>query len=182
MAEEQALPVAPYMSSAQDDGIHPLRGIDLRLPSLLRKRSFVIMDDHLVLLAHQHMKDRVQRISFDRIDSILIWSVIPWVRMLIWAVLFGLPALGIFLINDPVATVIAIVLLTCLTLIELYYLLRRKTSIRITRAGVHTTVCAVVSRRKVRRFAANIAPRIRQTQRLAEQRAADHQADRTAQP
>ncbi len=151
--------------------------VDLRFGVILNRRSLVLYDDHVVVLEHGVTRDRVRRIAYDRIQSVLSWRGLPWGRMLFFAALFGAPGLLLLTVGATPHTVIGLTLLVCTALIEARYLTMRLTRIRITRADKHYDFKGVVSRRKVARCLQRLDEDIRQAQHHAEERALEQMGE-----
>jgi hypothetical protein len=140
---------------------------DLKFTGIAHRSSIVLLDDHLVVLKHGSTRDRVRRVVYDRIDSVLSWRSLPWVRMVLFGVLFGISGLLMLAAAEPFANVLGAILLSTTTLIEVRYLYMGKTTLRITRADKHYDFTGVVSPRKV----ASCLSRLDRDIRLAQQRA-----------
>ena len=144
---------------------------DLKINNLRQRKSLLLAGDHLIALDHGYLRDRLHRINYDRVESILSWRRMPWVRMLLTLLLFG--GLGILLIitNDPAGQFFGAIAMLVFVLLEWRYLALRKTTIRITRAGKHSDFTGIISRRKITNFLAILEQDIRRVQSEAEERA-----------
>jgi len=126
-------------------------GIDYRDANWFNRQTGLLMDDCLVLLEQEYTKDRVRRVLFDRVESVVSWRRFPWGRGLVFGLFFGLPALFI-LSEEPVVQVIGVVFLLLFLAAEARYLHCGLTRIRITRAGHDTTISVIMRPGKLRRF------------------------------
>jgi hypothetical protein len=137
---------------------------DLKCNTTLRRTSLVILDDCLVMLEHELTRDRVRKVMFDRVESVLIWAKVPWLRIVLLFVLLGLPALGILLIHEPVSTAIALVLLAFVVGMNAGYAYCGHTTIRIVRAGQTYEISGIFRRGPLTRFRARLLGGIRRVQ------------------
>lgn len=126
--------------------------VDLRSNTLFSRASLLLMDDCLIKLEHGRTKDRVRRYSFDRIESVVIYRQIPWVRLIICAVVLLLPGFLLLLAGETSETVTGIVLMACAVFLIVWYLYCRKTTIRVVRAGQQYEVAGIFRPGRFRRF------------------------------
>ena len=142
--------------------------VDLKYSGLMRKRSLVLLEDQLVSLDHQLTRDRVRRIGLDRVSSVVMWKRLPWAPMLVFLLIVGLPGFGLLFLDEPVSTTIGCILLFIMLLIEAYYAYKRKTLIRITRAGQDHDFKVLAWPGQVQRFLSRLQEHIQRTQESAE--------------
>ncbi|MDH5639262.1 MAG: hypothetical protein OEZ04_12315, partial [Nitrospinota bacterium] len=62
---------------------------DLTIPGTTGRKSFLLMDDALVMLEHGGMRDRVTKILYEHIETILVWKKMPWIKIILTAVFLG---------------------------------------------------------------------------------------------
>jgi hypothetical protein len=155
--------------------------VDLVGTSWLRKLSVLVMDDCLVLLESVGQRDRIRRVLFERLESLVVWKTLPWVRMLLAAVLLGAVAASLISFGDGVA-IAGQVILGVLVLIEGKYLYDRKTRIRIRYAGEDRDIVVILRPGKLRRVLDRLRANAEATQEQAIQRAEEREADRARLP
>lgn len=144
---------------------------DIQLATIFRRESMLINDDSLVSLYHEGYQDRVHKILYDHIESIVTWRVIPWARMLIFAILFGLPAALCFIPGEEEFNYLGLILLSFSLITELYYLYCGKTVVRINKIGEIKEFEIIARPGKVRNFIAGSRINIENFQRQAAMRA-----------
>ncbi|MFP4055239.1 MAG: hypothetical protein ACLF0G_00040 [Candidatus Brocadiia bacterium] len=143
----------------------------------LRRESLLVEGDCLIVLEHSGGgRDRLRRILFDRVESLLVWRTLPWVRMLGVALLLGVPAAPFLLVPEAPAAV-GWVILGCLLVAEGRYVYDRKTHIRVCRAGVARDFATVTRPGKVRRVIGTLRANIDAAQAEAHRRAAEQAAE-----
>jgi len=143
---------------------------DLRLATVFRRESILLSDDGLIFLDHQGHRDRVHKLLFDRVDGVLVWKTYPWIRMLIIALIFGIPIV-LLLISDPEDTVVVnIILAAVMLMLELRYVILRKTFIRVNRDGVSEDLFVIEMPGKIRTFVSRLRINIATAQRREEKR------------
>jgi hypothetical protein len=126
--------------------------VDLRNASTFGRISLLVMDDCLIKLEHGYTRDRVRRLMYDAIESVIIWRRVPGVRITVCVVLFLLPGMGLLFANSTVAIVIGIFLLALALGLISWYIYAGKTIIRIVRIGKTDDVIGIFRPGRVRRF------------------------------
>ena len=139
------------------------------IANAMRRRSLLVESDQLIILDHGATKDRLRRIPFHRVETVMHWRVAPWGRMFVFFLLLGLPAVLFAMAGGVVPTAFAIFFLVILVTVLAYYLYYRKTTLRIDHGADHYVVTGVTSPRKFRRFIAILKLRIRAAQADAEE-------------
>ena len=88
-----------------------------------------------MILEQDRTNDRVRRGFFDRIEMVLVWRTLPWVRMLIAFLLLGVPVISLLIWapDDEVKWIVGGGLAVILLFIQFRYLYNRKTHILIRR-------------------------------------------------
>jgi len=142
---------------------------DLTFAGFVRRSSIVLLDDHLVLLEHSATRDRVRRIPYDRVESVLSWRRLPWARLILIGLLFVASGLMMFTIGDLVGKGLLAIPLVVTALIVARYLYMGVTKIRITRADKHYDFSGILSPRKVARCLSRLDESIRRAQQHAEE-------------
>ena len=141
--------------------------VDLKLRNSFGNVSIILMDDHLVELEHSYTSDRVRRVRYDRVESVVRWRVLPLGRMSIVGLLVAVPGLLMLLSSDQVLVTTGTILLTIAALIEAMYVYMGKTHISIMRAGREFKMAGVVWPPKVNRLLNRMEADIRRTQEEA---------------
>ena len=151
---------------------------DMKSAGLVRVESFIIRDDCLVMLERETTSDRMRRIFFDRVESVVVWRAFPWGRALISGALTALPAAGFAAgaanarMDWEILAFFAILFAAAFLFLELRYLIDFKTHIRITRDGATKDIVVIVRTGKVRRFVRRLRGNIRTVQEAAHAAAA----------
>jgi hypothetical protein len=139
-------------------------GVDLTFASFAQRRSLVLLDDQLVELQHAMTHDRVRRIHFDRLESVLAWRRIPRFRLLVVFAVLGVPGVLLIAVGDPGTIGAGVFLLVVMLLVTLYYVYHGRTTIRLTRAGQNYEYAGVIRRGRVLSFLARLEQRARLVQ------------------
>src|ERR1700742_3916733 len=84
--------------------------VDLKSFTMFERASLVILDDALIKLEHERTKDRVRKYLFESIESVVISRKMPWGRVIVVAVAFGLPGVALFFFNSVPTTVFGSIL------------------------------------------------------------------------
>ena len=154
-------------------------GADLKGANWLSKESAIVAADGLVILEHGGAKDRTRKILFDRVESVLVWKTLPWLRMLLFAVILGVPGtLLLLLVRDKVPSTIGAVVLGICVVIEAWYLYARKATIRVHRGGQNRDFVAITWPGRLRRVLGRMRQNIEAVQGQAAQRAEQREAER----
>ena len=126
--------------------------VDLKSNTAFARISLIVMDDSLIKLEHSRTNDRVRRFMFDSIERIIIWRTVPGVRIALCAVCLVAPALLMLIFDDRdhVFLVIGLMLGTLGLGLIVWYLVCRKTTIRIVRAGTAVDIVGIFRPKKVR--------------------------------
>lgn len=140
--------------------------VDLRSTSMFAKVSILLMDDCLIKLEHGRTEDRMRRVMYDTIQHVVIWRAIPWVRIVLCAVGFGLPGIALMFVGRNPGVAIGIVLLAIAVGLIARYFYCRVTTIRIVRDGKPQDITGLFSPRKVRKFRDRLVPAIQRVQGL----------------
>ena len=74
--------------------------VDLRSRSSFERFSIIVMDDAVVKLEHTYGDDRMKRIMFASMESLVIWRKIAWVYLILFALLVLLPGILLMIFND----------------------------------------------------------------------------------
>lgn len=147
---------------------------DLKLRNLFSSNSIVLLDDHLVELEHGHTSDRVRRVLYDRIESVIHWRVQPLGRMIAFGLVFGIPGMLAIMSSDSVWGTMGVILLAITVILEARYLYTGKASVRILRAGRTFEINGIVSPRKLRRLLDRLRLDIERVQQQAASVSTDH--------
>lgn len=124
----------------------------MKSASIFRRDVFMALDDCLVLLEYDAYRDRVRRIYYDGVESVAAWQRWPLGRMLLFALLFGIPAFLIMLSGLEHSHAIGGALLTVMFFIELYYLWCGKTFFQVVRYGEPYRFETIARPGKVQKF------------------------------
>jgi hypothetical protein len=138
--------------------------VDLKSTTLLRRISLLLDLDCLIRLEHGRSRDRVRKLMFDRVEYVQVWRNVPVVRLILSAVLLGVPALLLPLLAETVGLVTAIALLVILAAIWTFYFYCGNTTIRIVRSGKPEDIKGIFRPGKVRRLIERMEANIRATQ------------------
>src|SRR5665213_3135673 len=149
--------------------------VDLRSNSTLGRMSFILMDGYLIQLEHRYTEDRVRKFRYESIDSVIIWQKAPWLRMILCAVILGLPGIAIlffsfrsgFNSNDVGETFMVVTgSFLCALAVGLitWYFYCKKTTIRIVRAGNHHDLSGMFRPGRLNRFRTRLVDGIRNVQ------------------
>ncbi|NOX57528.1 MAG: hypothetical protein GXP29_01550 [Planctomycetes bacterium] len=141
--------------------------VDLKLRNSFGNVSIILMDDHLVELEHSYTSDRVRRIRYDRVESVVRWRVLPLGRMAIVGLLVAVPGLLMMFSSEQVFVTMGTAFLTIAACIEAIYIYAGKTHISIMRAGREFKLAGVVRPHKVDRLLNRMEADIRRTQEEA---------------
>ena len=149
---------------------------DLTISKLVYSESLLITEDSLVCLERRSTKDRVRRILFDRLESVVVWRTLPLVAMLIVALLLGPIGLILMVVGDE-GRIAGDILIAILFLVEIGLLLCGKTHIRIAHEGKRREFSLVARPGKAHRFVRRLCESIEASQARAIRRAEEHQAE-----
>ena len=158
---------------------------DFKHNSLFRAFSVVIEDECLVVLEADGNRDRMRRVHFDQVQSLAVWSSVPWLitilsgLMLLVATLLTVAYLserepvvlvfsGIFLFGGIVTAIVA-----------LYW---RRTRLRLVRDGVNHDFRTFIRPGKRRRIVEKIRTNIERVQERERARRAQSQASPEPEP
>ncbi len=120
---------------------------DLTSAGLFHREAFLIDDDCLVVLEAGFSSDRVRRIGYDRVESVVVWSQMAGGRQFFGIVMaaFGfVMGLSELVVGWFVAVVGAAIFAR--------FALCRKYTIRITRAGRRKDICCTRHPAPLHRF------------------------------
>ncbi len=141
--------------------------VDFTMRSLFSSRSAIIDDACLILLERAGSRDRVRRIQFDRVQSLIVWRSIPWFNVIFTAIPFFVGTI-LMLVDEAVARSIGLVICLTMALIELWWFYCKKTMLVFVVDGAPTKLSFVNRPAKRDRIVQRIRTNIAQTQaRLA---------------
>lgn len=135
---------------------------DLTSAGLFRREAYLIDDDCLMVLEAGFASDRVRRIGFDRIESVVVWSQMAggWQFLGIVTAAFGfVMGLSEFFVGWFIAGIGAVIFAR--------FALCRKYTIRITRAGMRKDIFCTLRPARVDRFVERLCAAIDAAQRQA---------------
>jgi hypothetical protein len=142
--------------------------VDFKEESLMHQVAVVIDDDALIMLERDGNRDRVRKILYDRVQSVLIWRKFPWLRAIIIGVfllLLTLSFMPLAINSRNLAAKIPFVLcLITLLVVELRYLYYKRTYLQIFRAGESKLFKLIISPGKVKSIVNRLVENINKTQ------------------
>lgn len=144
---------------------------DLTINSLSKQRSLLIEPESLVILQREGTRDRVRRIRFDRVESVVVWKSVAWVAAVFTSLLPLIVAVILISIgtseNEPGVSATGAGFLALAIILAAAVLMRGKTHIRIRRAGVNRDFACIKSQKKLRIFLDKLANAIDAAQESA---------------
>jgi hypothetical protein len=149
--------------------------VDLVGATLTRRQSLLVDDDALVVLESIGSRDRVRRVLYDRVASVVVWRALPWVRMLLVAVLAGLPGMGMLTLEGGEYVGWPLLIFTIIALGR--YLYSGKTFIRMRRGRADMTLTTIARPGKVEKALERLCRHIERAQGDAIRRAAERQPE-----
>ncbi len=144
-----------------------------RFATLFSRTTAILDDDALILLEHHYNKDRIRRITFDRVDYVLYWKGPATARLLgllfltLLLLIIGLVTLGNLHGNNRAAEGVAVflLLLAVFTAVLFFIALERgRRHILVSRARSKIHLSGIMPTRKFQRLLADIASRTRDIQ------------------
>lgn len=127
--------------------------VDLKSNSFISRSSLVIMPDSLVKLEHTRTQDRVKRFTFDTIERVMIWKRFLWGRLITVSLLLLAPGVLLIVLNRDTALIVCGSILAAIGGgLAVWYLICRKTTIRILRGGTTTDITGIYRPGKVAKF------------------------------
>lgn len=119
-------------------------------------RRVLIEKNCLGYYEHQFGSDRVRRMLFDRLESVVVWRRFPWDRAAIFTIVLGLPALvltvaGVYM-NEPGLWGFGAVVLCLWALVFGRFVWYGRSTILVHRDGKSKRIHVIVSPRKLTRF------------------------------
>jgi len=153
-------------------------GADLTIAAWTRRQSVLLMDDHLVVLEHEGYSDRVHRVFFDGVRSLVVWKRWPWGRMLLLGCLTALPGYLIYSLGGA-GEVIGGIFFAVGAILELRYLVYRLTTIRLQDGPRSRDFGVIVRPGRIRDVVDRLRARIEAAQEQEIRRAAEREAERT---
>lgn len=138
--------------------------VDLANNTTFQRLSLVVMDDSLIKLEHERTQDRVRKIMFDRVESLLIWTVPPWLNICICGIFFALPGFGILLVQEVWSSIVGDFLLALGLGLIGWYVYCGRTTIRAVRGGRLHEIKGIFRPGRVRRFRERLVAGIRRAQ------------------
>jgi|GEM_PF-4175988 len=154
---------------------------DVKFNSWFTRNSAVVEDDHLVVLEHHSTKDRVRRIHYDRIDSILGWRKWPIGRMLFFGLIIGMPGLGLLFVDDTAANIVALIPISLALIIIIRYCFVHVTYVQINRAGTGHRFTGMLTRKKLDRFLNKLGAAVHESQLLGHEELMRKEKERQSQ-
>ena len=151
---------------------------DLNVVSLFSRSSLLIDNDSLIKLEHQHTSDRIRKILLDRVERVLVWSVVPWGRIFLVLLFLGVPGILLFTLGEQSSNVAGTILVGILALILFRYLHSRKTIIQVHRGGIIHEFRVITSPARIGRFLTRLKANTEATQEAAAARAEARLAER----
>lgn len=158
-------------------------GADLTASAWTRRESVVLTEDSLIILEQEYRQDRMRKVLFDQVSSLVVWRKFPLGRSLAFTAVMGVPA-GILLaaardsMDSTPEYVVAACLLGLLVLILVRYFICGKTFIRIGYSGNVREFAFIARPGRMRKFLDQLVANIRKTQEEAIRRAEARDADR----
>lgn len=150
--------------------------VDFTSSGVFRRTSVLLMDDCLLVLEQDGNRDRVRRILFDRVASVVAWKTFPWVWAGTALVLAGLSALLLLIGYAPlgwIATVLILSFVGCFV----YLAYARLTHIRIERLGENHELKTIKRPGKIDDFLRRLYANIEANQQREIARAAKREQD-----
>ena len=138
--------------------------VDAHFSQFTKKISAIVDDDNLVILEHDYTRDKVRRIQFDRVESLVTWRRYPLLHVLLSTLFFGGIGIALLVVQDSVANGIAAFMFSILAMLLFYYTTRQRSHIRIVRGGKTFQYAGFNSRRKFERFLEKLSVAISRTQ------------------
>jgi len=113
--------------------------VDLRVHGIANRKSLLVMEESLVLLEHSQFSDRIHKIRYENIETILVWRKTPWLKMAVTAVILGaiayIPFVGSWSLEDRDTQVYLLTALGFFAVLEALFLFRKNHFIRIIHSG-----------------------------------------------
>lgn len=150
--------------------------VDLKISGLTGGMSVLTLDGELIILEHGVGQDRVKRILYENIESILVWEKIPWLRMIGAAVFLGL-LIYVFGAayrtgRDETSLYVIFILGVLLVLLEAIFLIRKDAHMRINHGAEPYDLTAPAYPWRIRKFVQKVRDRAETVQKeLREKRA-----------
>ncbi|MDH5638042.1 MAG: hypothetical protein OEZ04_06085 [Nitrospinota bacterium] len=114
--------------------------VDLRVHSLASRKSLLVMEDSLVMLEHSQFSDRIHKILYESIESIIVWKKLPWLKMTLTALALGgfayIPFIGTGSLANNDTRIYLLIVLGVFVALETILLIRKKVFIRINHSGL----------------------------------------------
>ena len=133
---------------------------DLKIAGLVNRMSLIVADEALVILEHSSTKDRVIKILYENIESIIVWKKTSWVSMILAMVILGgaayIPLSAYRTLKDESMLWIAIFLGVLLVALELVMVIRKKYYLRINHGGEAFNVAAPIFPWQIRKFIGSV--------------------------
>ena len=144
-------------------------GIKLKQVGWIRRQFLEVEAHQLLLLQPEWGSDRVRRILYDRVETLVTWRTIPWDRLIVSSIVLLIPALLLLLVGGFPETratggVLAVIGLSLVG----WYLTARRTHFAISRAGETYRFSTITVRRRVQRFLTAVTSAIATVQQGAE--------------
>lgn len=121
------------------------------------------MDDAVVKLEHTYGDDRMKRIMFSSMESLIIWQKVAWLHLISIALVILLPGILLMIFSDELK-ILGDVLAGLGLLLILWFAYCGKTTIRMTRRGTVTDISGVFRPGKVRKFRDKVLEAVRRVQ------------------
>jgi len=133
---------------------------DLRIHGFVNRKSFLVMEDSLVMLEHSQFSDRIHKILYESIESIIVWKKTPWLKMTLTALILGgfayIPFLGTGSPANSDTRNYLLIVLGVFVALEVILLTRKNVFIRIIHAGQPLDLAFGAFPWTVRKFVDNI--------------------------
>ncbi len=124
----------------------------LRQVGWFRRQTIEVEPHQLLLLQPEWGSDRVRRVLFDRVSTLVVWRVMPWDRIIVVLILLGVPTtLLLSLGSDDVTLTIGGIFLGIALLLVRYVVVRR-THFAVARADTMYRFNTIAGSGKVDRF------------------------------
>lgn len=137
--------------------------VDFATRSLFNKQSGIIDDECLIMLEREGARDRVWRIQFDRVQSLVVWRTIPWW----WSIPIGIilvTSVLLLFVSEPVANGIGLGILVTVLLLGSWLVYCKNTHMAFHRDGTVVRITFMVRPSKQKRIVQRIRENIARTQ------------------
>jgi len=159
-------------------------GAELTSSTWFRRESIVLIDDSLVILEQESRQDRMRKVLFDQVSSLVVWRKFPFGRSFAFTAVLGVPATIVIVatlegsIDRTDGYIPAGCMLGLLLLILLRYFVYGKTFVRIGYSGNVREFALIARPGRMRKFLDQLVVNIRKAQEEAIRRAEAQDAER----